>query len=70
MAQLVERLASAQVVISQVVGFKPRVGLCAVGAEPASDPLSSSLCTSLAHSLSLSLSQKQINILKNRVRLS
>ena len=58
MAQLVERLALAQVVISQVVGFKPRVGLCAVGAEPASDPLPSLLSLHLPRSLSLSLSLK------------
>ena len=52
-AQSVERLTSAQVVISRFCGFKPRVGLCAGSVEPAWDSLSSS---SLSLSLSLSLS--------------
>ena len=45
-----------------VCEFKPRVGFCAVNAEPALDPMSSSLCPSPAyvcvHGCALSRSQK------------
>ena len=45
MAQLVERLASAQVMISQFVGSSPALGsvLTAQSLEPASDSVSPSL---------------------------
>ena len=42
-------LILAQVMISQVRGFKPCVGLCVDGAEPSWDSLSPSLCPSPTH---------------------
>ena len=61
-AQLVERLTSAQVVISRFVGSSPALGsvLMAWSAEPASDSGSPSISAPplLVLCLSLSLSQK------------
>ena len=60
MAQLVERLTSAQVVISQFMSSSPATGsvLLAQSLEPALDPVSPSLCPTPACALSLSASQK------------
>ena len=63
MAQLVERLTSAQVMISQFVSASPTSGsvLTAWSLEPASDSGSPSLSLPLSHSVSLSLSVSKIN---------
>ena len=55
LAQSVERLTLAQVMISQFVGSSPTSGsvLTAQSLEPASDTVSPSLCPSSAHALSL-----------------
>ena len=56
-AQLVKRLTSAQVMISQCVGLSPRVGLCADGSEPGACfgfCVSFCLCPFPIHTLSLS----------------
>ena len=60
MAQSVERLTWAQVMISRFVSSSPWSGsvLTAQSLEPASDSVSPSLCPSPAHALSLSVSQK------------
>ena len=57
MAQLVKRLTSAQVMISQFVGLSPVSGpaLTAQSLEPVSDSVSPSLCPFPTHALSLSL---------------
>ena len=56
MAQWVEHLTSAQVMISRFVGLSPTSGsvLTAQSLAPASDCVSLSLCTSSACTLSLS----------------
>ena len=61
-AQSVERLTLAQVVISRFVGLSHASGsvLTAQSLEPASDSVSPSLCPSPAHALSLSLSLSKI----------
>ena len=58
-AQLVERLTSAQVMISHSVSSSPESGsvLTAQSLEPASDSVSLSLCPSPAHALSVSVSK-------------
>ena len=48
-------LVPAQVMISRLRGFKPRLGLCADSTEPAWDPLSFSLGPSPTHAVSVSL---------------
>ena len=53
----VRLLVSAQVMISQLRGFKPRIGLCAGSREPAWDSLSLSFSAHPPHALSLSLSK-------------
>ena len=56
-AQSVERPTSAQVMISQFMGFEPHIGLCADSSEPGACIrfcVSLSLCPSPAHALSLS----------------
>ena len=54
-AQLIERLALAQVMMSQVHEFEPRIKLCADSSEePASNSVSPSLCLLM---LCLSLSK-------------
>ena len=62
MAQSVKHATSAQVTISQSVGFSPVSGpvLTAQNLEPVSDSVSPHLppCLSPAHALSLCLSQK------------
>ena len=57
-AQSVQCLTSAQVMISPSVGLSPASGsvLTAQSLEPASDSVSPSLCPSPTHALSLSLS--------------
>ena len=59
MAQLVKRLTSAQVTISQLVSSSPASGsvLMARSLEPASDSVSPSLSPSPVHALSLSVSE-------------
>ena len=54
-AQLVEHPALAQVMISQVPRFEPRVGLCADSSEPGAFGfcVSFSLCPSLTHTIPL-----------------
>ena len=63
MAQLVKRLTSAQVMISQFVGLSPTMGsvLTAQSLEPACFGfcVSVSLCPSPAHAVSLSLSKNK-----------
>ena len=58
-AQSVEHVTSAQVMISQFVGSSSSSGsvLTAQSLEPASDSLSPSLCPSPVRALSLSLSK-------------
>ena len=65
MAQLVERPALAQVMISRFVGSSPALGsvLTPQSLQPASDSVSPSL--SAPASLTLSLSFSKINIKKN-----
>ena len=60
MAQLVERLTSAQVMISQFVSLSPALGsvLTAQSLEPASHSVSPSLSAPSLLMLCLSLSQK------------
>ena len=60
MAQSVERLTSAQVMISQFVGSSPMLGsvLTAGSLEPASDSVSPSLSAPPQLTFCLSLSQK------------
>ena len=57
-AQLVQRLTFAQVVILAVREFEPHIGLSAVSAEPALDPLPPFSAPPCLCSLSLSLSLK------------
>ena len=59
-AQSVEQLTSAQVMISQLVSSSSMLGsvLTAQNLEPASDSVSPSLCPSLPHALSFSLKNK------------
>ena len=76
MAQLVKRSASAQVMISQLVGLSPTLGsvLTAQNLDPASDSVSPSLSLPLpAHILSLSLSKinKHLkNVIKTKKQTS
>ena len=68
MAQLVDRLTSAQVMISQFMSLSPALDsvLTAQSLEPASDSLSPSLSAPPpARALSLSLSKIKRNIKKN-----
>ena len=60
MAQLVERLTSAQIKISQLMGSSPTSGSVRTGQrlEPALDSVCVSLSLLLPHSRSVSLSQK------------
>ena len=71
-AQWVERLTSAQVMISGFVGSSPASGsvLTAQSLEPASDSVCVSLCLPLPrlHSVSLSLSNISKNIKKFKRR--
>ena len=73
-AQLVERLTSAQVIVSRCVSSSPASGfvLTARSPEPASDSVSPSLSLPLPCSCSVSLSLSKINInkiKKNKIRL-
>ena len=63
MAPSVERLTSAQAMISQLVGSSPRSGsvLTAQSLDPASDSMSPSLSAPPLLVLSLSLSLSKIN---------
>ena len=60
MAQLVERLTLAQVMMLRLMSSGPALGsvLIAQSLETASDSVSPSLCPFPAHALSLSVSQK------------
>ena len=69
MAQLIERLTTAQVMISWFVGSSPARGLCPDSSEPG--PcfgffVSLSLCPSPAHALSLSKLNKHKKIKKQK----
>ena len=66
MAQSVERLTSAQVMISQFVGSSPALGsvLTARGLEPASDSVPPSLSAPPLLTLSLSKINKDLKKLK------
>ena len=70
MAQSVQRLTSAQVMISQFVGLSPMLGsvLTTQSLDPASDSVSSSLSAPLLLTLCLSLSK--INIKKKDEHLN
>ena len=68
MAQSVERLTSAQVMISQSVSSSPvsGSGLMARSLEPVSDSVSLSLCPSPIHALSLSVPEINKKTLKKK----
>ena len=61
-AQLVERLTSAQVMISPLISLSPTSGsvLTPQSLEPASDSVSFSLCPSLARPVCVSLKNKHL----------
>ena len=69
MAQLVERLTSAQVMVSQFLGSSPTSGSVQTvqSLEPATDSVSPSLSAPSLPTLCLSLSLSKIN-LKNKIK--